>query len=184
VTTADIAKDYLLYFILPLWLLAGIADWFCHRHARIQANAGPKESLIHLAMMGEAGLAILAGLFFTVNAAILSIMLAAWLAHEVTAMWDLIYANSRREVDAIEQKVHDLLGVIPLMALSFIIVIHWTAFLAIFGLSAAPDWSITWRALDVSPIYLSSLIGVMVLNFLLYVEELWRGLRYRRLTPV
>jgi hypothetical protein len=180
VSTADIAKDYLLYFILPLWIAAGIADWFCHRHARIETNAGAKESLIHLIMLGEAGIAILAGLHFTVNGAIILLMLVAWALHEATAMWDLTYANSAREVNAIEQRVHDFLGVIPLLALSFILVIHWGQFLAIFRLGDEPaDWSLTARSLDVSPVYFWGLMAVMGLNFLMYVEELVRGLRYR-----
>ena len=177
----EIAQAYLLYFILPLWIAAGICDWFCRRHARIESNAGPKESVIHLIMLGEAGTAILAGLFFDVNSLVLLIMLAAWAVHEVTAMWDLVYANGHRAVNAVEQKVHDYLGVIPLLALSFVLVIHWPAFLALFGLGdAPPDWSLRPRMLDVSPIYFWALMAAMVLNFLLYVEELWRGLRFRQ----
>jgi hypothetical protein len=178
---AEIAKAYLLYFILPLWIAAGICDWFCHRHARIETNAGPKESAIHLIMLGEAGLAILMGLNFAIDSAVILIMLVAWALHEVTAMWDLVYANAQREVNAIEQRVHDFLGVIPLLALSFVIVIHWQGFAAIFGLGAVEaDWTLTRRTLDVSPAYFWSLMAVMALNFLLYAEELLRGLRFRR----
>jgi hypothetical protein len=180
VRSFDVARDYLLYFILPLWLAAGIADWFCHRHVRIETNAGPKESLIHLLLMGEAGIAILVGLHFTVNSAVILLMLIAWAVHEVTAMWDLLYANSARSVDAIEQKVHDYLGIIPLLALSFVLVIHWDSFLAIFGLGAEPaDWSLTPRRLDVSPVYFWGLMALMALNALMYLEELLRGLRFR-----
>jgi hypothetical protein len=178
---SEIARAYLLYFILPLWIAAGIADWFCHRHARIEANAGVKESLIHLTMLGEAGIAILTGLYFDVNSAVLLIMLAAWLAHEVTAMWDLVYANSHREVNAIEQRVHDYLGVIPLLALSFVLILHWAAFISIFGWGQAADWILHPRTLDVSPVYFWGLMAVMIANFGLYVEELVRGIRYRAL---
>ncbi len=179
---AEIARAYLVYFVLPLWIAAGICDWFCHRHARIEANAGPKESLIHLALMGEAGIAVLAGLFFDVNALILLIMLGAWAVHEVTAMWDLVYANDHRVVDAIEQKVHDYLGIVPLLALSLVLIIHWPVFLALLGLGdAAADWSLRPRMLDVAPAYLWTLIATMALNVLFYVEELMRGLRYRLL---
>jgi hypothetical protein len=178
----EIAKAYLLYFILPVWIAAGIVDWFCHRQARIEANAGPKESVIHLLMMGEAGLAVLAGLFFAVNSLVLLVMLIAWAVHEVTAMWDLLYANAHRAVNAIEQKVHDYLGVVPLLALSLVLIIHWPAFLALLGLGDAPaDWSLHRRMLDVSPIYFWTLMAAMALDLLLYVEELLRGLRHRPL---
>lgn len=179
-STAEIAGDYLLYFILPLWVAAGFADWLCHRQARIESNAGPKESLIHLVMMGEAGIAVLAGLFFAVNSAVILLMLIAWALHEVTTMWDLVYANSAREVNAIEQRVHDFLGAMPLLALSFILIIYWGQFLAIFGLGDEPaDWSFTLRDLEVGPIHFWGLLGLMGINLLLFIEELLRGLRFR-----
>ena len=31
----DVIIKLLLYFILPLWLLAGFADYLCHRASRI-----------------------------------------------------------------------------------------------------------------------------------------------------
>jgi hypothetical protein len=180
VDTAEIAKDYLLYFILPLWVAAGFCDWLCHRHARIEANAGAKESVIQLLMMGEAGIAVLAGLFFTVNSAVILLMLIGFALHEVTTMWDLLYANSARRVNAIEQRVHDFLGAMPLLALSFILIIHWDQFLAIFGIGdAPPDWSLTPRELDVPSLYFWGLMAAMALNLLLYLEELLRGLRYQ-----
>ena len=46
----------LLYFILPLWLAAGFADYLCHRASRIETTAGYKESLIHLLMFAEVAL--------------------------------------------------------------------------------------------------------------------------------
>ncbi len=178
--TSEIARDYLLFFILPLWLATGICDWFCHRHARIEANAGPQESVIHLIMMAEGGVAVLAGLFFEINSLVILVMLTAWALHEATSMWDLVYANAHRKVGPIEQRVHDYLGVIPLLALSFILVINWDAFLAIFGLGRMPaDWAPRLRILDVSPVYLWGLMGVMALDGALFIEELLRGLRYR-----
>ena len=35
----------LMYFILPLWLAAGFADWLCHRATHIETTTGAKESL-------------------------------------------------------------------------------------------------------------------------------------------
>lgn len=53
--TPQIAEMLLLYFIIPLWFLAGIADWLCHRATDIEHNAGIKESIIHLLMYAETG---------------------------------------------------------------------------------------------------------------------------------
>lgn len=178
--TAVIAKAYLLYFILPLWVAAGVADWFCHRAGRIELHGGATESVIHLVMLGEAGLAILVGLFFEITSLTLAVMLAAWTAHEVTAFWDLHFATAHRPITAIEQRVHDYLGVIPLLALSFVMVLHWPAFLAIFGLGDQPaDWRLLPRAESFSLAYLIPLGVAMTLNLALYVEELYRGLKAR-----
>jgi hypothetical protein len=38
----------LMYFVLPVWLVAGFADWLCHRATHIESTTGAKESLIHL----------------------------------------------------------------------------------------------------------------------------------------
>ena len=37
----------LMYFVLPVWLLAGFADWLCHRACQIDTTTRVKESLIH-----------------------------------------------------------------------------------------------------------------------------------------
>ncbi|HZU89875.1 MAG TPA: hypothetical protein VE993_11510 [Stellaceae bacterium] len=58
----------MLYFIIPLWLWAGVADWLCRRAAAIEHTAGPKESLMHLAMLIEIGVPSLAGLFLEITA--------------------------------------------------------------------------------------------------------------------
>src|SRR5690606_5325164 len=64
----------LLYFVMPLWLLAGFADWFCHRASQIETTSGPKESLLHLLQFSEVGVPILAALFLEINAGIIALM--------------------------------------------------------------------------------------------------------------
>ena len=45
---ADPTQALLLYFIMPLWFLAGLADWLCHRATDIEHTTGTKETLLHL----------------------------------------------------------------------------------------------------------------------------------------
>ena len=52
----------LMYFVLPVWLLAGFADWLCHRASHIETTTGAKESLIHLLMFAEVGGPLLAAI--------------------------------------------------------------------------------------------------------------------------
>jgi len=40
-------RRYLLYFIMPLWMVAGLLDWYHHRRTKIEKTAGTRESMIH-----------------------------------------------------------------------------------------------------------------------------------------
>jgi len=175
---AVVTANYLLYVILPLWLLVGIADWYCHRATRIESTSGAKESLLHLAMMAEAGLAVLLGLFLEINALLIALMILCWLAHEATAHWDLRYAVIWRDVRPSEQHVHNYLGAIPFMALSFVIVLHWPQFLSLFGLGAEPpDFSLRLKQPPLPIGYVvAMLLAIALLELLPYFEELARGL--------
>jgi hypothetical protein len=53
---ADITRNILMYFILPLWLAAGFADYLCHRAAHIEQTSGVKESILHLLQFVEMGI--------------------------------------------------------------------------------------------------------------------------------
>lgn len=111
------AGQILLYFLMPLWLAAGIADWFCHRASHIETTTGVKESLIHLLMFAEVGIALLAGLFLEINAGVILLMIVVFLLHEATALWDVSYAVTARRVSPLEQHIHSFLELIPLMAI-------------------------------------------------------------------
>jgi hypothetical protein len=51
------------YFLVPIWLGAGVADWWCHKRSRIEATTGVRESLMHLLLLGEAAIPAVLGLF-------------------------------------------------------------------------------------------------------------------------
>lgn len=76
----------LMYFVLPVWLVAGFADWLCHRATHIESTTGAKESLIHLLMFAEVGIPLLAAMFLEVNALVISVMMIVFLIHEATAI--------------------------------------------------------------------------------------------------
>jgi hypothetical protein len=179
---AEVTRHVLMYFILPLWLCAGFADWLCHRASNIATTAGPKESLIHLLMLVEMAIPVTAAMNFEVNALILLLMIVCWVLHEATAVWDVFYAVERREVTPIEQWVHTYLGVIPLMSLVLVVVLSWQQFLALFGLGTqAPRFELVWKDPPLPWDYvLSILAAVALLEVLPYVEELIRGLRANR----
>jgi hypothetical protein len=179
--TEALTRAYLLYVIMPLWLAAGIADWFCHRASRIATTSGWRESAIHLLMLAEVGLPVLLGLLLEINALVIAVMLVGFVAHELTAHWDLRYALPRRRVSAAEQHVHNYLGALPFMAASVVIVLHWPQFLALLGAGPQPArFDLAWKRAPLPLPYIAGLlIAIVVLEILPYVEEWWRGWRRR-----
>jgi hypothetical protein len=172
----------LMYFVVPLWLAAGFADWLCHRATNIETTAGPKESIIHLLLFAEVGGPFLAVLLLEVNALVLAFMIVMFLIHEATTLWDISYADGLRNVTPFEQHVHSYLSMMPLMALVLVTARHWPQFLALFGLGdEAARFDI---ALKANPLPLSYIVGAITAALLFavlpFTEELWRGLRANR----
>ena len=178
-TVETALRLYLLYLVLPIWLLAGVADYLCHRASNIAETSGWKESALHVLMLVEAGTPVLLGLFLEINALVIAIMIAAFLLHEVTSLCDLAFAWRRREVTPVEQHVHNYLVLIPFMAMSFVIVLHWPQALALFGLGPeTAEWTLQWKQQPLPIGYvLAILAAIVVLEILPYAEELLRTLR-------
>lgn len=178
----------LMYFVLPLWLVAGCADWLCHRASHIESTTGAKESLIHLLMFIEVGIPLLAAMFLDVNALIIALMIVMFFVHEATALWDVSYATTARIVTPIEQHVHSFLEMIPLMAILSVVSLHWGQFLALFGAGPEPlRTTISWKSEPLPVMYVLTIMTVVLLfEFLPYMEELLRGLRNNegRLVPL
>ncbi|MCA0025132.1 MULTISPECIES: diguanylate cyclase [unclassified Mesorhizobium] len=169
----------LMYFLLPIWLAAGFADWLCHRASHIESTTGAKESLIHLLMFAEVGIPLLAAMFLDVNAPIILIMIVTFFVHEATAMWDVSYATTARTVTPIEQHVHSFLEMIPLMGLVSVISLHWGQFLALFGAGTeTARFELVWKSQQLPVTYIACVMAVILIFELLpYLEELVRGLR-------
>ena len=184
---ADPMVLILMYFVLPVWLIAGFADWLCHRATHIESTTGAKESLIHLLMFAEVGIPLLAAMFLEVNALVIAAMIVAFFVHEATAMWDVRYATTARTVSPIEQHVHSFLEMIPLMGLVIVVALHWGQFLALFGAgSETARFDLTWKHQQLPVAYIAVVMIVIVLFELLpYLEEFFRGLRANsgRLVP-
>jgi hypothetical protein len=180
--TAQLTQYVLMYFVLPLWLAAGFADYLCHRASHIESTSGAKESILHLLQFAEMGIAVLAAMFLEINALVLLVMLICFLLHEATALWDVSYAAATREVTPIEQHVHSFLEMLPLMGLVLIAVLHWPQALALVGLgSEMARFDIVFKGEPPSWTYVIVILSLVLLfEVLPYVEELVRGLRASR----
>ncbi|MGE5548427.1 MAG: hypothetical protein ACM33T_16095 [Solirubrobacterales bacterium] len=175
---ATVTRNLLLYYIIPLWSAAGVADWLCHRRTNIENTTGAKESLIHLLMLAEMGTPVLAGLFLEITPPVLGGMIGAFFLHEATALWDVGYAVTRREVTPVEQHVHSFLELVPLMAVSFICVLHWRQVRALIGREVPLGAPIRFKHEPLPRAYLAGALGSMgLLEGLPYLEELWRDWR-------
>ena len=179
---ASLVRPYLLYFILPLWLLAGLSDYVLHKRTHIEDNSGTKESVLHALQLGEAGTPVILGLLFDINALIIAIMLVALVVHEATALWDVTYAHTRRYISPLEQHVHSFLEVLPIMAVSFVTVLYWDQLQALLGMgSQTARFEFRPKADPISAPYLLSFFGsIAIFIGIPYGEELWRCLKAGR----
>lgn len=172
----------LLYFILPLWLLAGFCDWLCHRATDIAHTTGRKETLIHFLMFAEAGIPLIAALLLEINALIIAVMIVLFFIHEMTALWDVNIAIASRYVSPYEQHVHSFLEMLPLMAVLLVCILHWPQFLSLFGAGDVPaDFRLRMREEPLPMFYMVSLfLGIIFLELFPYAEEYLRGRRAKK----
>jgi hypothetical protein len=162
---------FLLYGLFPLWLLAGVADYFCHRRTRIEATSGVRESRLHVLQALQLGMAIFSGLFLEINALVLAIIVLAVLAHSLTSFWDTAYSAPRRYISPFEQHVHSHLDVIPVMAASIVVLLHWETFPASFALQ--------WKSNPIPANYLTAVISaILIFEGLPLCEEFVRARRF------
>jgi hypothetical protein len=175
------AQAVLMYFILPVWLAAGFADYLCHRASSIETTSGIKESLLHLLQFAEMAVPTLAAIFLEINALVILTMIVCLIAHEGTAIWDVSYANATRKVTPAEQHVHSFLEMLPLMGLLIVIMLHWGQFLALFGLGQeTADFGLWLKQPPLPWLYVTVILSLVLLfEILPYLEELVRGLRHR-----
>lgn len=179
-STATLLQHFLMYVVVPVWLLAGLADYLCHRRARIEATSGPFESLLHLLQFAQVGIPMLAALFLEINAGVLLIMLVGLVLHQATAVWDVRYANDTRRVPPLEQHIHGVLEMTPALATAIVAILHWPQFLSLFGMGET-RFTLELKHQPLPAWYLwSVMLGVLVFGVLPYSEELLRTLRGHR----
>ena len=181
-STRELLQNVLLYVLLPVWMAAGFCDWICHRVLKMEQTAGLKESLLHLLMLAELGPCLLLVLLCEVNALVLSLLVLACIAHEITVWSDLLYAMKCRTIPVVEQWLHSFQIAAPWVSLAALTVLHWGQALAIFGMGSEPaSWTLGWKQ---EPLPINSVIGVLIAGTVLiagpFLEETWRCWREPR----
>src|SRR5438105_14887226 len=119
----DAAAFMLMFIVYPVWVAAGLADWHCHRRTGIAITSGIEENILHWLMYAEIGIGMLAVAFLEIDAAVLAIVLAVFVAHEATVYWVLNYSTTKRDVGPVEHMVHSFLELRPLVSSALLVAI-------------------------------------------------------------
>jgi len=172
----------LLYFLFPIWLLAGVADYICHRRTSIERTSGVGESALHLLEAIEIGIPLVAALFFEINALVLSIMVASVVVHMLTALWDGLYTHRRREISPIEQHIHSHLEYLPMVAVLLVCLLYRDQLRALFSFDGVPiSFSLELKKQPIPCIYLVLVLApVLLFQGTLLIEEFLRTWRHTR----
>jgi hypothetical protein len=178
----EASRAFLNFVLLPLWMLPGLGDYFCHRSSHIERRSGTHESLTHLLMISSTGAGIGVGLLFEINELALAIMIASALSHEAVVLWDVGYAAKLRPPSATEQHMHSFLEVLPFTALAFTMCTNpqAVAALALRG-RRSRRFRLEPKRHPAPPLYLAgiSLLATCLL-FIPYTEEFIRCYRIDR----
>jgi hypothetical protein len=178
--TEALLEHFLMFIVVPVWLLAGLADYLCHRASHIERTSGVTETLLHLLQFTLVGVPLLAALFLEINAAILLIMAVGLVLHQAAAVWDVRYANATRRVAPAEQHVHGVLEMAPAIAAALVAILNWPALLSLLGIGQ-PSFGLEFKHTPLPGWYLAAvLVGVVACGVLPYGEELLRTLRASR----
>jgi hypothetical protein len=184
VSLRELIPAFMLYVLLPLWFVAGVADYLLHRRTRIERTSGVGESRLHVLQAIEIAIPLLAGLFLEINSLVLAIMILFVLAHTATALWDAAYSTPRRYISPLEQHVHSHLEYVPLVAVALVVLMHWEGFLGLLSLpGGTADFGIRLKRAPLSgTVILAVLVPVFLVQGTLLAEEAIRTGRAARPT--
>jgi uncharacterized integral membrane protein len=158
--------------IFPLWLIAGAADWLCHRRSRIEETSGTRESWLHVVAFLEIALPTAAALFLQTNALLTVVVGAAVLAHMATSLLDTSVSQPRRHISPLEQQIHSYLEMLPMFAFAilFVLVLH-------NGEWREPVWRFAVRESPLPVAAVAATLLGLLAAFVMIAEELWRCAR-------
>lgn len=130
--------------VYPLWLAAGTGDVLVHRRDRIERRCGTHESMLHVVLCLQMALPVLLVLFLDVTAPVFLLCAAAVTVHAWTSWRDTRFADRRRHIGPLEQKLHVALDGIPWLALVLVALAHADALRGLVA-SGDADWTIRLR---------------------------------------
>jgi len=119
---------WLAYGAYLAWLLAGSADFICHWRTNLRNTSGVAESATHLIQLGLLAAAVVLGLTFEVGKSSALLIGVLVIAHAVVGYVDTRIAFGRhRVVLPVEQHIHSVLDMAPLVAFAWLMTTTWPA---------------------------------------------------------
>ena len=119
-------RNLILYGLLPMWILAGYLDWWCHYKTDIEHNSGFRETVLHSLMGILVFIPLWLALVWRINVMVLLISCIVLIVHEIAAHQDIVYAKAcRREISVWEHHAHAWLSTIPWFIFALMVVINW-----------------------------------------------------------
>ena len=173
----------ILYVMLPIWSLAALVDWNCHRLTKIEETSGLRESVIHFVMGVQIGAPIFLCMFFEVNITILLLCLFVLITHEIVAHMDIVWASSRRHISHWETHAHTYLSSLPLYLFALVVVREWDVFLDMITRDWTGGMALVLRSepLSGNNFYLPFLVvGSFIFGLVPYMEEMYRCWSYEK----
>ena len=180
---ATLVLNVMLYVLLPLWGIAGMLDWWCHRNTEIEKTSGLHEAYVHCLMGVQIGIPVVLSLLFEVNVLIMLLCFASLIAHELVAHYDVHFTTGKREISIWEVHAHNYLATLPFFLLLLIIVRKWEVFLDTVTLNWSGGFGFEWRQepLGSSGNYAMSYMVVMAIFVVFpYMQEWWRCYKYEK----
>jgi hypothetical protein len=172
--------DLILYGLLPLWLIMGFLDYYCHRRTKIEENAGIKESFFHALMGVQIGIPIFLGLLFEINVGVLIIMLLALVFHVWVAHQDVSYARQHRHISMLENHVHSFLETLPFFTVALIICINWDAFVDLISFNWAGHLGFHYTPKGTTHYLLCYVALMLIADIFPYLGELFRCWNHKK----
>jgi hypothetical protein len=119
---------WLAYGGYLIWLAAGLGDFICHRRTDLPHTSGIAESATHLIQLALLGSGVVVLLAFEVGQVSALLLLALVLAHAVVGYVDTRIAFGRHRVLLpIEQHLHSVLDMAPIIAFAWVLISTWPA---------------------------------------------------------
>ncbi|WP_257385739.1 hypothetical protein [Tahibacter caeni] len=113
----DVAR-FAFYVLLPLWALAGLGDYLCHRASHIERTPfGAGEALLHLLQWAQIVAAVSLLAWLPSEPVALAFAAFCVVAHSATAWWDEYRTRPQRCISTAEHYCHAYLIALPVAGL-------------------------------------------------------------------